>query len=375
VKPFVASAPECARSAFIEGAYRATLLFLCFAAAPAFAGNDRVVTGDNVHVTGDVAGDLIAAGGDVQVDAAVNGDVICFGGGVNISGTAKQDVYVAGGDVTVSGEVNHDLRIAGGQLHLRKESHVGGNVSLAGGDLTLDGTVDGNVRVTGGEVAIDGTVNGDVRAIGGEVRLGPNARIHGRLTYSSKQDLEQNEMAVVTGGIERKEWSQDGFRADHASWVWTLGLAVTALVILGLGPGFAARVTDTVHDEWGSSLLFGFLTLIGVPIIVAICAITVIGIPVALIVLFAYPILLLLGYVLGLIAAGDIGLQRVRRDQPLQVNERGARILASLAAIAVVAVVSYVPVVGGLVAFAVLLLGMGALVQQFGAKRRAATPA
>ncbi len=350
-------------------------LLICFAATPAFAGHDRILAGDNVLVTGDVSGDVIAAGGNVSAEAVVDGDVVVFGGDVRVAGTVKDDVYVAGGDVVINGDVNGSLRVAGGDVRIDPKGHVGGNASVAGGETHMAGRIDGDLRIAGGEVQLDGTVTGDVRATGGDVTLGPNARIGGKLTYSSKDDLVQDPGAVVTGGVVREEWRDHQFQMGHAPWFWSVGLAFTALLILGIGPGFAARVTDTVHDEFPGSLLFGLVALIAVPIAALICAVTIIGLPLALIVLSAYPILLLLGYVLGLIAAGDIGLQRVRRDKPLQVDERGARILAALVAIVVVALVGRVPVIGGLVTFVVLLLGMGALVQQFSRKRRQAAVA
>jgi hypothetical protein len=139
-----------------------------------------------------------------------------------------------------------------------------------------------------------------------------------------------------------------------------------------LSPGFAARITDTIHDHWPASLLFGLIALGCVPMLAVLLMLTIIGLPLGLIVLFAYPILIVLGYVVGLIAVGDIGLQRAQRDKPLQVTDRGPRILAALAAIVVVALLGRVPVLGGLVTLAVLLLGMGALVQQFGKRKAAA---
>jgi cytoskeletal protein CcmA (bactofilin family) len=332
---------------------------------------DRILTGDHLIVTGDIAGDLIAAGGEVSVEAATDGDLVIFGGEVRVAGTVKEDVYVAGGDVIVNGHVDGNLRVAGGEVQVDTDGHIGGNASVAGGEVTIGGRIDGDLRAAGGSVLLNGLVTGDVRAVGGEVKLGPNARINGKLTYSAERELERDAAAEVTGGVERTDWPEksSGVHLGGGHWIWTGGLIATALLALALVPGFAARVTDTVHDRFGLSMLIGLAALIVVPIAAFFLAITIVGLPVALIVLCSYPILLVLGYVFGLISLGDIGLQRTR---PITVNDKAPRMLAAIVAILLVAVLGRIPVIGGLVTLAVLVLGIGALLRQFSGRPRPA---
>ncbi len=353
---------------------RLALLALLLATPAALAGvtiegDDNIRSGDNVEARGAVDDDLILAGGDVDVDATVQQDVIVVGGDVRVAGIVKEDVFAAGGEVVIAAEIGRKLRVAGGDVAIEKTAHVVGNARVAGGDVKISGAIDGDLHVAGGSVVLDGAVGGDVHAVGGDLTLGPNARINGRLTYRIKEDFEQDPAAVVTGGIEREQWKERRFLHSEGAWVWTLGIAATAILMLLLAPGFAGRVTDTIHDRFGFSMLIGFAALVCIPFLAVVAAITVIGLPVAVIVLFAYPVLMLLGYVFAVIALGDIGLHRFR---PLKETDRGARMLAAVVVIGLAALLSRVPVIGALITLAVLTLGIGALLRQLWSNRSAA---
>jgi hypothetical protein len=68
--------------------------------------------------------------------------------------------------------------------------------------------------------------------------------------------------------------------------------------------------------------------------------------------------MLLLGYLTGVIFFGDVLLRQIRkRKQPT----KGWRVVSIVIALVVLGVVGMVPVLGGLVCFFLLLLGMGAL--------------
>jgi len=347
----------------------AALLLFCIA-APAFAAkSDHIQFGDNVAINEPVEGDVIAAGGDVDVNSEVGGDVIVFGGNVTLAGSAKHDVYVAGGDITVGGDVGDDLRVAGGEVRIVKTARIGGEVSVAGGDVTLAGDVKGNVDVVGGHLRIEGHVGGDVEATGGDVSLGPDAHIDGQLRYSSRRALAPGLDAQVAGGIARKPWKHDHWRWHHTSWVWTIGCAFLALLLLAIAQSYAARVTDTIHDDAAQSLLIGLVALVVIPIVMVLLAITVIGIPAALLLLVVYLFLLMAGRLFAAIAIGDIVLQRMRQGA-LKEGDRGPRMLAAIIAVVAIGVAAWIPIIGGLIGTVVTLLGLGAMLIQM-RKRRA----
>lgn len=354
-------------------------------------GGDVFLAGGTPSIVDPVAGDLFIAGGSMDVEAPVAGDVFAIGGRLQVAGDVGQSLHALGGQIDVRSRVGRNLRVAGGQLELSSQGRVMGNVSAVGGQLRLRGPVQGHVMVAGGRVLIDGPVAGDVTATSGELALGPNARIAGRLSYRSGEDLRADPAAEVAGGIERLapaprgagdrddgrwERSADGHGrgagvAGGLGAAWTVGLMVLAGVLLAVMPGVLAGTSRTARTRGGASLLLGFALIVCVPVAVLVLLVTIIGIPVALFGLALYLAALPLAYVTGAIGLADWALMRW---QAARAAHRGWRFGAACLVLLVLALAGWVPFVGWLAGLAVLLLGLGAIVLQL-ARPTAAVPA
>ncbi len=264
-------------------------------------GPDHYVAGCPVAIDGPVAGDAFAAGCSVDIDAPIEGDALAAGGNARIGAPIGQTLYAAGGNLTVNAAIGRSARIAGGQVEIGPKARIGGNVTVGGGDVRILGAVNGYVRAAGGRVLIDGPVGGDVVATSGTLELGPNARIAGRLTYASREELARDPAAQVLGGVERltieggwAEASRHRFGLRGGSWVWSIGLMVIAGVLVAALPAFQSRVSDTLRTRVGLSLLLGFVALVCIPVAALVLMITIIGLPLALMTVALYLALLLL---------------------------------------------------------------------------------
>lgn len=330
--------------------------------AEARLGADHFIAGSWVRADAPVAGDLIAAGGNVDVGARVDGDAVVAGGKVRVNGALGNALYAGAGELTIDGTVANNARIAGGRVELGPRANVGGNLSVAGGQVGLLGEVKGYVQAAGGKIYINGPVGGDVVAAGGQVELGPQARIAGALRYASREELRRDPAAQVAGGVERMpvEFGRQGEVLRGAGWVWTAGLMLLAAVLVAAAPAFIARVTRTLQTRIGWSLLIGFIALVCVPVAIVVLLVTIIGIPVALLTLALHLALLLAGYVVTGIGVGDWVLKRWRGA----TVSTGWRVMAAILAVLVIALLGRIPFIGGLIVFAVLLAGLGALVMQ-----------
>jgi cytoskeletal protein CcmA (bactofilin family) len=262
---------------------------------------DHFVASRTVLIQNPVAGDLIAAGRNIEVNAAVSGDAALAGGEVRVAGRVSQDLYAAGGRLAVTGSVSRNTRMAGGQVTIGSGATLEGNLSAMGGEISLEGPVAGSVRAVGGRVYLNGPVGGDVQVRSGEVELGPNARIAGKLRYASDEELRRAPGTQVRGGIERMSspsgWPIPGTVerqvVGRGSWIWTFGLMLLAAVLVAALPGFYSRVAATLQGRPGKSLLFGFVTLICMPLTALVFLITLIGVPLALVAIMLYLTLLL----------------------------------------------------------------------------------
>jgi len=290
-------------------------------------------------------------------------------------GRTVSNVDALAGSIVIRGTVTGDVSGAAGTIHVAEDGRVEGSVSGAAGDVRIDGSVggdviagSGHVRVTetatiGGDVAvgaeyvrIDGRVDGDVRVGAERIVLGPNANIGGEFRYTAAE-FTRDPAATVAGGVAEDTDLRDGggpFRLPN--WVgWGYGLLANLLlgaILLVLFPAFSARLAGRVSDEPAKTGGVGLLALVGGPILLTLVAITIIGIPLAVLGAIAFGLAIWVGVVYGQYAVGAWVLRRAGRDD---------RWLALVAGLVGFAVLDLIPVLGGLFVFGALLLGLGAL--------------
>jgi hypothetical protein len=234
---------------------------------------------------------------------------------------------------------------------------------VAGGNITITGKVGGKLAVAGGQVKIDAPVAGNATISGGTLDLGPNTRIAGKLEFNGGQ-LEQDPAAQVVGGLvrssrHRHDWDGEPYGRAFARAIWTASLMFLAAIIAGALPGPVRRMQEELRTQPWVATLFGILALICIPIAAVIVMITIIGIPIGLLAILGYVALLLLGYVASSVVVSGLLLDRYKAEVASQTAWRvGAAVLAML----VIASLRMVPLVGGLIGLAALVIGVGVIV-------------
>jgi hypothetical protein len=133
---------------------------------------------------------------------------------------------------------------------------------------------------------------------------------------------------------------------------------VTGTVLLLLFPRIAAAVTDRIAQAPWKSLGLGLAVLAATPLVVILLFVSLVGLWLGFILLAAYLVALLAGYLSGVLGAGEIVLKRLRRQPEIS---RGWRVAALVITLVVVGVLGLVPGLGGLLIFALLLFGLGGL--------------
>jgi hypothetical protein len=134
---------------------------------------------------------------------------------------------------------------------------------------------------------------------------------------------------------------------------------ILAGAIAALLPGFSGRVSGELRTRPWHTLLFGFIAFVCIPAAAVLLMITIIGIPIGILAILGYAALLLVGYVVTSVVVGGLLLDRIKADAAANV---GWRALAAVGAMLAIAIVGRVPVLGHLVVFVALLVGVGAIV-------------
>lgn len=361
----------------------AVLLLAALLAAPGFAaGDDTIgqtvvvqggierdlyVAGGTVDVLADVAGDVIAAGGQVSIERRVRGDVLAAAGNLVIRADVGDDVRVAGGNVSLSGAVADEAVVAGGRVLIAPTAKVGGRARLAGGNVHVAGSIAEGLKAAGSRIVISGHVAGAAELYAEEIEIGPDAVIGGGLSYRSPNEARISPEAKISGTVVRHRLERGtgtglGEGIETAGRVARLGLYVSLMVasiaMYLLFPAGAVAAARTVGAAPWISLGLGFAVLVATPFVVALLFASLIGIWVAAALLALYLVLLLAGFLTGIVYVGDRGLSWVGCGAHAS---RAWYLLAIVLALGALWLVRLVPVLGNVALFALLLFGLGAL--------------
>lgn len=332
------------------------LVVSLLAVAPAVAGAARgggtvTVPAGTVH-----EGNLEVVAGTVVIDGTVDGDVQGVAGSIVVSGTVTGNVEAAAGSVTIRGTVEGNVESAGGSVSLLEGGRVGGSLEAGAGTLTLSGVVDGDVRAGVERLTVEetATIGGDLVYDATTAEISSGATVGGEVRQVDSLDV----------GVGLPLVGDVPFGAVFATWTFALfgfvlNLAVGALLLVA-GPRFARRVVATGESTPLRSGVAGLLVFVGVPVILVVLLLTLVGIPLAVAGLFAYLLVLWVAYVYGALVAGTWLASLA------DVDSLWAGLVVGLLVAAVLSVVS----LGGVVSFVYLLLGLGALALSALAVRR-----
>jgi len=350
------------------------VVLLCTAMFPLFAqdvgesvrihgaiAEDVYAAGGTVDILATVAGDVVAAGGHVAVGQRVNGDVMAAGGAVSVNADVADDVRLAGGDVTISGTIGDDAIAAGGNVTLTPDSTVNGRAWFAGGRIDVAGTVGKELRATGGQIVLSGQVKGDVTLAGNVISILDGAIIDGDLVYRSPRAAEIASGAQIRGTTryEPVERPTGAIVAAVAGTgiVGLLSLIVTGSALYLLFPRFIGTAMSTIRTEPWKCLGLGLAILAATPIVISVLLFTVIGWLPAIVIGALYLILLLAGFLTGVLYAGDLGRRVLKRGDA----SRFGQLWSFAVALIVVTLLGFLPLLGTLLLFALLLAGTGSV--------------
>jgi hypothetical protein len=333
-------------------------------------GSDYFSAGGVLNLTEFVEGDALLAGGQVSIATEVRGDLVAAGGEVSIGGNVGDDVYAAGGTVNLDAIVSGNARLAGGDVTVGPATVIAGAASLNGGRVDFEGNTHEYLQVSAASVRLNGSVHGDAEIRSGDLDIGPETEVMGRLIYYGPKQPVLPEGAVIGRGIEFHEsgttryFDSANYEAHDAarsvgSVFWFLGVFLAAALFTGVFPNFSQRAARQVGEAPLRSLGLGFAVLVCAPVLAVLLLITVIGIPLSLMLITAYLLLLLLGWLVTATFIGQKILGGLRGRGP---STRAWRLLALLLALAVLWLLGRIPYVGDWIRFLALLIGMGALV-------------
>lgn len=278
-----------------------------------------IQAGRVIDFNGQAQKDVIVAGGNINITGPVKGDVIVFGGNIKINGDVAGNIRAFGGTIEINSKVGKNVSAFGGIVIISKDAEIGWDVLAGAGNLEIRGKVAGNVIGGAGNVILANEIGGNVNLFGSkesQLTLYPQADIKGNLTYSASQEAEIKEGAKIAGETSYKPVSLPVIGTARAERVLLasyflgkiisfLSLLLIGLLIITLIPKKSEEIGKKMLDKPWANIGWGLIYLIITPIVLILVAVTVIGIPLALIVLFSYLIAIYLTKIFIGIALGQ----------------------------------------------------------------------
>lgn len=325
-------------------------------------GSDFVASGSRITISENTPGDVMVASGELEFRGTAGGDLLVAAGEQSIAGEVRGSVRLAGGEISLNTAVARNATIAGGRVDIAPGASIGGNAYLAGGQVNVQGTVGGVLAMNGGTAVLDGTVEGDVIFSGSSLRVGPQARIAGDLRTRAPEGGVTIDPGARISGQVISEIAEPG---GTARWFWLVrvvmivGFLFAGAAVVALLPERTEAAAALIPHRPGAAVGWGFLWLVGVPIVAIILAATLVGIPLALISVAVYLITLYLAR-----AVTAVWLGRSVLGDRAGTGRSGA-VVSFLAGAVVIVAIQFVPILGALISLVATVLGLGATVQLF----------
>jgi hypothetical protein len=347
--------------------------------------DDFYAGGGNVTIDGDIDGNLFIGGGNIIVNGKVSKSLFVGGGTVTVNGDAGEDIMIGGGTVTVNGDaggnimigggqisisslVKNDVLIGGGTVDIAKKTTIGRDLLLGGGTVTMGGSVARNLRAGATDLTLTGSVTGDTNFEGDNLLLDKGATIGGNLTYYSANKAKISTGAAVEGEtkyhhVTKQQKQEDGGGIPVVGavllvmfWfcIFFLSRLVVGLVLVGLAPRPAASLVETLRSKPWQCLGIGLVVLMFTPIVCVFLAVTLIGLPLALILLHLYIFAIYASMFVTGLFLGRWLLSLIMKREP---GHMGSMLLG----IFILALVTAIPFVGWLISLISIVFGTGTL--------------
>lgn len=302
-------------------------------------------------------------------------------------------LYAAGQDVTVDNKVDGSLTIVGETVSVTNDTTISKDAWITGRQVAVEGLIGRDLTIRAQNAVINGHVKGDVTYYGMNLSLGPDAVVDGDLRYYSASKAVIDQGAKVSGTIyphswrdepigndhmmgsgmpdhmgpgaephERRSWMQEGSRfysvpGYEMSLAGAVFFGLLASLVVLFGPSHADNMSKAAFEAPLMALVIGFFWLAGVPILAVMSAVTIVGLPLAGLLLLLWP----LGVVMGLVASIAV----IARFVSARLGAAGEGALGGFAGIVIgtgiVWAFIHAPVAGGLFWLVTVCIGIGAM--------------
>lgn len=319
--------------------------------------------GARVTIEGKAKKNVWAAGALLDIDIETDGDLHAAGSRISIKGKVNGKTRLAGANLIIDAEIGEILNAAGASIEISENAKLPADTTIAGALIEFHGIAKDNLGLYADEVAFSGQALGTVTIEGRNVHINDTARIEGDLVIRSSEKAVLSPNATVTGKVTQTDLEDSEYFKEHenepsarkfilllASSIFILGL-----IQIFLARGFVEQGITTLRRQPVRSILLGLAMFFGIPIFAIAVIVTIIGVPIGVATLLAFPFLLILA-----LTTATLGVSNWLLNRKNESKNTGQRIVLLFAGAVLLIIVGFIPFIGGLLIFLAILLGLGA---------------
>jgi len=322
-------------------------------------GSDQVVNGDfygfgdTANLSGAINGDAYIIGRKITINAPIAADAVLTGSAVQVHAPIGDDFRAFGGEVILADDVAGDVFVIGGELHILSTASIEGDVIFYGGRLIVEGSVDGSVFSTGNDTRIDAFVGGDLHVNAEHMTLGDRTEVLGDIIYRGGTNIVRSQNAVVVGDIQEDMQEAESVSFGAVFIPFIIGLFSVLIAFLLFRPFFQSMVHET-KTQYGKQGLIGLAVFVAAPFAAFILMVSVLGLFVGIFLLALYVALVVAAWITATIAVGTYLMGMVTKRYEVTLTSVVVGVVALDVAL-------LIPLIGPMIAFATLLIALGAL--------------
>jgi len=318
--------------------------------------------GESLEIQGKVNGDIFVVAGRVIINGQIKGDVVALTRDeLVINGVVDGNVRaLAGGDIKVNGEIKRALSVLAQRIYINDQAKIGATAMVVGREVEMRGNIAGNLDGFTESLFISGQLTHTNIEVSNLV-LSPTAELRGNLNYKSVVEADIQEGAQVAGVTD---WQPARVRDNIRDWninyfsnflLKFVSIFILGLVLIALAKKPAILVSKKLKEDLWKSVLWGLIFFVVAPLVAVILLFTIIGIPLAIILIIVYAVLLYIAKIYASLVIGKLIAKQFKWKLKWQ--------WALLLGLAIYCILASLPFVGGLVVMLTMWWGVGGILQ------------
>lgn len=311
-----------------------------------YADSDVYLINNNISFNKNVTGNVYIMGQNVEITSSwINGNVFVMGNKVTIKGSISGSIYVMGQTVDIETEGVGTVYALAQELNLGNSTNIANDLKASAETINIDGNVYREIYIAGKDINVSNTAGyvGKGKVYYSDSITDENG-ILGNIEIVKTEDSKKIEDTVKTAIVGA---------TIRTKIINTISAALVIVVIYFMVRNRFIENEEASANAIAKTVLSGFAWLVCTPFVFILLLCTVIGIPLALMLLVLYCIALYITVPVASLKIGSLISNNLKQENKLLI------MVYAICAYIVIELISIIPILGGLVKFLVVLYGLG----------------